>query len=177
MGVVGTIPGGGLSQADKQTVHDWMIEGHSVQNGKVQGKFPIGDIKAENIRDGVTILGVPGNLGLKRVRVATAGEAASEDTVTVNMKRLVPAAIWPTLTRDNFAFSSVSYRIDGNEVENDDDYRDDKGPTSGSISYDPSKGTLTVYLKRQLYDRIFTGARGYGYCTVTVDCFYLDSIE
>lgn len=82
--------GGGLSAADKETVRQWMVAGHSVQNGKVAGTIPSkaaatytpkttaqtiaagqylsgaqiinGDanLKPENIKAGVTIFGVTG---------------------------------------------------------------------------------------------------------------------
>ncbi len=85
-----TFNSGGLTAADKQTVRDWMVTGHSVQGGSVKGTVPVlgakrwtpttidqqipaggytggvqtiaGDValKPENIRKGVSLFLVPG---------------------------------------------------------------------------------------------------------------------
>ena len=84
-------PAGGLSTADKETARQWMVQGHSLMNGKIQGGIParaaatitpgtaaqtiaagqylegvqtvLGDPALEpgNIRSGASIFGVEGN--------------------------------------------------------------------------------------------------------------------
>ena len=50
MGVALLSAASGLNKADQQTVKDWMVEGHSIMNGKVVGTVP---------NNGATNLSVP----------------------------------------------------------------------------------------------------------------------
>ena len=147
------------------------------------GQVTVTGLQEKDIRSGTTVTVQQGNkliarahgkLTLKRVQVLASD--INYDQWSVDIKRFVPKDVWPTLTDENFAFGSVSHRVNGWTVENDPTEHQDKDWHGASLSYNKQNGILTVRFKSNPETKIAYNAWGQSQCTVSVDCFYLGTV-
>ena len=155
-------PLGGLSAADKETAKQWMVEGHSLMNGKIQGGIPArgaatitpgtaaqtipagvylegaqtvagsANLVPGNIRRGVNIFGVTGSAKMH----SFVPSQSHPDWLTYKVELASVYSGYGSLTMDDIAFGAQSIHSTWQDSE----------IHVTSKSYNAASGTLTIMI-------------------------------
>lgn len=161
---------GGLNKVDKQTVQDWMVEGHSIMNGKIEGTVLDKSNWSATINAGESITIPVGyhngdgsvSAGIQSLHRVTLGSMNTNQYQGPVVKTFSVSNLpgYQNFTADNFALSYAQVYGSGSWTR-----------FTYSLSYDASTGIVTVN------NTVATDASG-GYFSftgnVTVVCYYVD---